>query len=135
MDEVVIKQKHPNPLEGWTYLDTLPNNGYPAILWDHYGMGVRVMSAVEVSDPKVGPEYHVSVSYEGRARCSRHQAAWVLKQFDMEGATEDNHVPGGICRNFFKPVADPLVGMECKCVDEETAIKEDGGEYIWRSEE
>ena len=33
--------------------------------------------------------------------------------FGVEGALEDNHVPGGLVRNFWRPVADHLEGREC----------------------
>jgi hypothetical protein len=97
------------------------------------------MSAVEfIDDGKVaGPEYHLSISRQhptlGTRRCSSVEARWVLKQFRLEEATEDNHVPGGLVRNFWRPVADPMVGRECPCVEVENAIREDKGDYVWRT--
>lgn len=105
----------------------------------HVASSLAVISAVEfVDDGKVdGPEYHLSISRQhrtlGTRRCSSTEARWVLVQFGMDGAHEDNHVPHGLCRNFWRPVADPMVGRECLCVEHENAIREDKGDYVWRS--
>ena len=84
-----------------------------------------------------GPEYHLSISRQhrtlGTRRCTSEEARWVLVQFRLEGAKEDNHVPGGMVRNFWRPVADHLVGRECLCVADENAISEDRGDFIWRA--
>lgn len=101
------------------------------MVWTH-GDGFRVISAVEVVGS--GPEYHISVSYKG-GRCTRNQSGYVLKAFGMTDAIEDNHVPGGYVRNYWLPVADKYKGVECDCVDTETAISEDKGDYIWRGVE
>jgi hypothetical protein len=99
---------------------------------------VAVISAVEVAaDGKIdkGPEYHLSISRQtpmGPRRCTSETARWVLKQFGLDGAEEDNHVPNGVVRNFWRPVADPLVGLECECKEEEPAIIEDKGDFVWR---
>lgn len=66
------------------------------------------------------------------ARCTSLQAKEILRQFGLDGAEEDNHVPHGIVRNFWRPVADRLVGLECACKAEEPAIVEDQGDYVWR---
>jgi hypothetical protein len=105
----------------------------------HEASSISVISAVEfIDDGKVdGPEYHLSISRQhptmGPRRCSSTEAKWVLRQFRLDGALEDNHVPGGMVRNFWRPVADPLVGRECECVDTENAIREDKGDYVWRT--
>ena len=98
-----------------------------------------VISAVEsVQDGKIekGFEYHLSISKPVRPgvikRCDSNEARWVLDQFGLEGAEEDNHVPGGKVRNFWRPVANNLVGIECECKDEEPAIVEDKGDFVWR---
>jgi hypothetical protein len=97
-----------------------------------------VIAAVEyINDGKAdGPEYHLSISRQhrtlGTQRCSSTEARWVMVQFALDGAKEDNHVPGGKVRNFWRPVADPLVGRECSCVETENAIAEDKGDYVWR---
>jgi len=97
------------------------------------------MSAVEVArdpdDIEKGPEYHVSVSKNIGGivmRASRNEARFVIKAFDMLDADEDNHVPGGQVRNFWKPVAENLIGHVCPCKEEEPAMVEDKGDYIWR---
>lgn len=104
----------------------------------HTETGIAVISAVEVADDgKIdkGPEYHVSISLQKQyppRRCSSTQARWALKQFGLDGAEEDNHVPNGVVRNFWRPVADRLVGLECECKAEEPAIVEDKGDFVWR---
>ena len=96
-----------------------------------------MFSAVEVAKDADnidrGPEYHISISKDGRRRCTRSEAIQVLKQFNLDGAEEDNHVPYGIVRNFWRPVAENLVGLECACKKDEPAIVEDKGDYVWRA--
>lgn len=102
--------------------------------------GFFCISAVEYVLPEgeteSRPEYHLSMSRQsaiiGASRVTSNQAAWILKEFGMDGAFEDNHVPFGKVRNFWRPVNDNLVGQVCACVDDEPAIKEDKGDYIWR---
>ena len=109
--------------------------GYPNQTWYHYQTGLLAISAVEVAtdpaQPSLGPEYHLSISAAG-ARCSTADALWVLAQFDLSDAKEDNHVPHGRVRNFWRPVADHLSGYECHCVNDEPAVREDKGDYVWR---
>lgn len=56
----------------------------------------------------------------------------VIRQFDMLGSEEDNHVPSGFVRNFFNPVAEHLIGIECPCKATEPTMVEDKGEFVWR---
>lgn len=118
-------------------------SGYPIERWIHYGYDITVLSAVEVAVEKDGssngPEYHLSVSKatwpNGRytpTRVDTNQAKWVLAEFGLDGAEEDNHVPHGVVRNFWRPVASGLVGKECQCKAEEVVIKEMKGDFIWR---
>lgn len=112
---------------------------YPKRAFFHDQSSLSVFSAVEfIDDGKVdGPEYHLSIAKQhrtrGTTRCTGNEARWVLKQFDLEGAIEDNHVPGGMVRNFWRPVAEPMVGRPCPCIEAENAIAEDKGDYIWRA--
>lgn len=113
--------------------------GFDAETWFHPVSRLCVISAVEVAQDgdgiERGPEYHISISKDtptGPKRCSGYEAREVLKQFGMEGAEEDNHVPGGRVRNFWKPVAENLIGLECACKADEPAIVEDKGDYVWR---
>jgi len=109
--------------------------GYPVRAFFHVESFLAVMSAVEVmSDENKGPEYHISISKQkGKpSRCDSNEAKWVLQQFGLEGAEEDNHVHSGIVRNFWRTVAEPLIGLECKCKDQEPAIREDKGDFVWR---
>jgi len=127
---------------GWR---EVPTDGLPAGMkgpkrvFIHVASSLLVISAVEfISDGKVdGPEYHLSISRQhrtlGTRRCSSNEARWVLVQFGMDGAHEDNHVPHGLVRNFWRPVADSMVGRECLCVADENAIREDRGDFVWRA--
>lgn len=126
---------------------TLRRSGYPASAWIgplDAARYVQVLSAVEVTrdpgQPDVGAEYHLSISCRrtdpkadrGPERIDSNDARAILAQFGLDGWTEDNHTPGGMVRNFWRPVADPLVGWTCKCVDDEPAVREDGGDFVWR---
>lgn len=109
---------------------------YPPQVWFHHPTGMTAITNVEKPTPEpgefdVGPEYHLSVSKAGQ-RCTSADAAWVLGQFDMADAKEDNHVPSGRVRNFWRPVADRFSGFECPCQETEPAIREDKGDFIWR---
>lgn len=136
-----IQPKKPTG-KGWSVADwwqipkPLAEMGYPVVPYEHES-GLFVLSAVEVAnDPgqiELGPEYHISISLNGE-RCSSRSAKWVLKQFGLSDATEDNHVPHGKVRNYWRPVNDKLSGYECPCVDNEPAIREDKGDYIWRGQ-
>lgn len=114
----------------------LVDAGWPYECWSHDGAGLGVISAVEVAAEHpgaapLGPAFHLSVSAHG-ARCSSGDALWVLAQFDLSDAKEDNHVPSGRVRNFWRYVADHLSGYECGCQDTEPAIAEDKGDFVWR---
>lgn len=133
----IIKPKQP-VTEGWTELPPPPTwvtLGFAGRSFFHTQMKIMVISAVEVAKDADGidrgPEYHISISKDGR-RITTQEAKEVLRQFDLHGAEEDNHVPHGIVRNFWRPVADRFVGLECACKDNEPAIKEDKGDYVWR---
>lgn len=128
---------------GWTEIPataapTLLRDGYPFRIFVHK-THLQVISAVEVANdqiPPKGPEYHISISRLDETlrpyRCTSAEATWVLRQFNLDGAEEDNHVPDGVVRNFWRPVAEPLVGLECVCKAEEPAIVEDKGDFVWR---
>jgi len=138
--ESVIKPKRPSgpgwqQTNDWAPPAQLLELGYPVEAWMHPTNGLFVLSAVEKTSepgkPDLGPEYHISVSANGN-RCTSADAVWVLAQFDCMDAKEDNHVPSGRVRNFWRPVADHLSGYECPCVDVEPNIVEDKGDFIWR---
>lgn len=127
---------------GWFEVPTNPRLlelGGIARTFIHEARHISVISAVEHPvDGKIdkGLEYHLSVarlSPNGPMRCSSDTARWVQRQFGLDGAEEDNHVPGGVVRNFWRPVADRFVGLECECKDDEPAIVEDKGDFIWRA--
>lgn len=130
--DIIIKPKKPIG-KGWAFIQDYPISGFPGKAYQHLKSGLCVISSLEVADPKLGPEYHISVSKVGR-RCTSEEGAWVISQFDMDGADEDNHVPYGQVRNYWKPVAERLHGYVCPCKDTEQAIKEDKGDYVWRED-
>lgn len=140
MTQSIIQPKRPSGT-GWRQVKTGPDfpiakEGYPFQVWAHDANKLGAISAVEVATeapglPALGPAYHLSVSAFGE-RCSTADALWVLAQFDLLDALEDNHVPNGKVRNYWRYVADNLSGIECPCVDEEPAIVEDKGDFVWR---
>lgn len=137
----IIQPKRPKANTGWVQvpfpkelLDPLLQVDPPDV-WEHPD-GFCVWSAVEKPTPlpgesDVGPEYHLSISRNG-GRCTLADAMWILGQFDLVDAKEDNHVPYGFVRNFWRPVADHLSGFECPCQDSEPAMREDKGDFVWR---
>lgn len=127
--------------EGWESWAKITMHGYPCERWHHTKSGLQVLSAVEVARDKDGidrgPEYHISISrWDWRhgkpERCDSIEARWVLSQFHLEGAEEDNHVRSGVVRNFWRTVAEPMIGLECGCKADEPAIRENKGDYVWR---
>lgn len=91
-------------------------------------MGVIAISSIhEVSGE---PQYHVSFSHRGQ-RIDQDWMAPLLKQWGIEDFEEDNHVPNGKVRNFWKPVAGPVIECPCKAVEEPHVEK---GGYVWRED-
>ena len=135
----IIPPRRPKDGTRWLRLPDPPpwvTLGYAGERWWHDNGRLCVISAVEVAKDddgiERGPEYHLSISVAGHARCSSMTARAVLADFGLEDAEEDNHVPSGVVRNFWRPVADRLVGLECTCKADEPAIVEDRGDFIWR---
>lgn len=129
-----VSPKEPINKAYWKYQGKAPvwvTLGFPGSCWYHKDRKLSVISAVEVADDSPGPCYHLSISKNGK-RCLRSEAEMVIRQFDMLGAEEDNHVPNGAVRNFFKPVAEHLIGIECPCKATEPKMVEDKGEFVWR---
>lgn len=111
--------------------------------WIHKKSLISVLTAVEPIVPEgqtePRPEYHISMVRLVRLesgtpveRVDSSDAQSVLGMFGADGFLEDNHVPGGRVRNFWRPVAEPAVGQVCACVDDEPAMREDKGDYVWR---
>ena len=79
--------------------------GYPVEAWEHSDSGLFALSAVEVAtdpgEPVLGPEYHLSITHNGQ-RCSSADALFALAAFGLGDAREDNHVPNGRVRNFWR---------------------------------
>lgn len=119
----------------WSYGGIYPQDDYEAHYWFHKD-GYVVISALEVAEggafDEHMPHYHLSISKGPNRRCSSEDARYILAQFGLQDALEDNHVPGGFVRNFWMPVAEDQRGIECKCNDTEPAIKEDKGDFVWR---
>ena len=130
MIESALKPKLPNN-PAWKRTEWQSNTGYPALAFRHDRLGLQVISGVEVAEEEIGPEYHISISKSAGnqpRRCSMAEAQMVLKQFDAEGAKEDNH--SSIIRSFWMPVNQSLIGIECDCRDQESVIRE--GDFEWR---
>lgn len=113
-----------------------PKSGSWKILgWEPYGqgfkyqnvMGVIAISSIHLIDGK--PQWHVSFSHQGQ-RIPQGWMESLLSQWGLQGWDEDNHVPNGKVRNYWKPVqkTDPQV---CPCKANEEPHLEEGG-YIWR---
>lgn len=133
----IIKPKRPSG-PGWVRQPDPPKQvtmGFTGEAYFHPESIIYVITAVEVAKDADGidrgPEYHVSMSKD-RRRCTAADALWVQAVFGMLDAEEDNHVPNGVVRNFWRPVADKFVGMDCACKDAEPVMREDKGDYIWR---
>jgi hypothetical protein len=132
----VIQPLRPT-VKSWNNIPTPKMPAESAVIetWLH-PEGFVVLSALEMAEAE-GPgtalelHYHISIS-KNRARCDSNDARWVLKEFGCEGAEEDNHVPGGFVRNFWRPVNEDRVGIECACKEDEPAIREDKGDFVWR---
>lgn len=113
-------------------------SGYPVTEWWYGPLRLYVMSAVEVATDadgiSRGPEYHISVSKQTAAlrpeRCSAEEGAFVLKAFGLDGWEEDNHAPDGKVRNYWRAVAENMVGRECACKETEHLVVE--GDYEHR---
>lgn len=123
----VISPKEPNNT-AWRKNGKL-ESAYANQAYIHDRLRLQVISAVEV--PEGEPEYHLSISRiskSGPKRCSKQEADLVIKQFNLEGALEDNHSP--LIRSYWMPVADSNIGIECECKEDEAAIVE--GDFEWR---
>ena len=112
---------------------------YPITAWWHEGHALYVLSAVEVAvdtdQVSRGPEYHISVTkqrpFGHPSRCSAEEGQWILRQFgNLDGWEEDNHVPNGKARNYWRAVAENMVGRECACKQTEHVVVE--GDYEHR---
>lgn len=139
----IIQPKRPIQGSRWEYLQPYTANPrFEGHYWVHPD-GYLVISSMEVADgiltDEIIPQYHLSISRykvgKPPKRCSSADANFILKQFDLEFALEDNHVPYGTVRNFWQPVNENLVGKECECTETENKIIEDKGDYIWRPAE
>lgn len=110
--------------------------------WYHPPSNPSVLSAVELADPEIGPEWHVSVVVLGPAskpmRAGRGVVAMVLRDFGMVAEGEDNHVPGGKARHFWLAANADMRGV-CPCVATERAevtpipgAAEEGDDFLYR---
>lgn len=141
MAEAALRQEHDQPVPrlaptqgAWRLVERGRVAWGPGvtIVSDDYlhAGGMFVMSSVEFVEGAW--EYHVSVSLRGRngpARALNDQVAVVLRDFGIEDADEDNHVPGGKARNFWKKVVGPTEACPCKATEEP---HDEGHGYVWR---
>lgn len=142
MTQSINKPLHP-PGSGWVQcsaLDARVTLGFESENWYHWPSVLYACSAVELVAAEggfdKGPEIHVCISVQpmNRApgRCTTPDALWVCAQFDLLDAEEDNHVPNGFVRNFWRPVVNRLFGLECAWKDDEPAVVDDKGDFIRR---
>lgn len=134
--ENILKPKRPNKNSGWQLVgETKDQFGYDKYFYTHPN-GFVAISALEVADGIIRneaiPQYHVSISKHPAIRCSSQDAKFILKQFGMSDALEDNHSPSRIIRSFWLPVDENKIGIDCHCVENEPAVILDKGDYIWR---
>lgn len=112
---------------------------YAAERWFNRAHEIQVISSIEGVRQDNGSkrfEYHLSVTActwpdFKVMRCNDQTARWAMVQFNFTDYVEDNHVPGGKTRNYWRPIAqnqDP----SCHCFETEPKIVEDKGDYIWR---
>lgn len=135
----IIKPLQPKGA-GWAQIPTprqmLAHGSNAVEVWK-YKEQFAVISAVEMAEAE-GPSsplelhYHVSISGPNQTRVDSNDVRWVLGQFGMDGAEEDNHVPYGFVRNFWRPVNENRIGIECACKEDEPAIRENKGDFVWR---
>lgn len=129
MIDSIIAPKRPLEAESWVCTS---KPAFATEVWDH-PEGVRVISAVEnaaeLAFLPATPHYHISISFN-QGRIEADFAQVVLQLFGMDDAEEDNHVPDGIARNYWMPVAVRNIGKDCICKSTEPAIVE--GDYVWR---
>lgn len=136
----IIQPLAPSSRDWLTYGDVRAQlrSSYPVKAWEHPALKLFVISAVEVATDtdKVsrGPEYHISISKQLQrgmpTRCSREEGELVLREFGgLDGWEEDNHVPNGQVRNYWRAVADNMVGRDCACKGSEHLVTEGDFEY------
>src|SRR5260370_41876023 len=112
---------------GWAEWDCdtsrWPSQPYAIKRYYNRGQEMQVLSAIEMILPEGSrdgrPEYHLSVSglafgADRPYRVSDSRARWVLKAFDLEGWFEDNHVPGGLVRNYYGPSSMGGIGRSAR---------------------
>lgn len=95
---------------------------------------IIVISALEdaqlpgAPEGTTGPQWHISISCDGKRRPKPHHIRRALRAFDMVGAEIDNHHPG-LAQHFWKPL-DPAYRTNCECKETEATITEPDG-YTW----
>jgi len=118
------------------YEDVRP---YAIERWYHRGNEVQVLSAIEMvsgESPEPRGEFHVSISglkhlASDCYRISESRARWALQQFNFTDYVQDNHVPAGKVRNYWRPIAENQNPV-CSCNEREPKVREMKRDYIWR---
>lgn len=105
--ENIIKPKQSLPGTCWECVGPYTGSpGYEGFYYIHPD-GFVVISSLEVADGitrnEAIPQYHLSISKQGKRRCSSQEAKFIYKQFAMDGCLEDNHT-GGFIRSFWLPI-------------------------------
>lgn len=130
-----VERRRPGPDRPWEVVEV-------SELWTRYRhahTGAMVLSAVELAADTSGDhlEWHVSVSGPKATRAGTGLMQVVRRDFGMEAAIEDNHVPNGVVRNLWLRV-NPDTRGPCDCEGEREEVYpipgagEDGGEYVYR---
>ncbi len=128
-----MNEKQPREGSGWSYtgraLTAEAENSTFARGRLHVISGYGQMELPQ-SGGRHGPTWHVSLMRRGRRRPSNDEVRKFLRDFDLVGAEEDNHMPG-LARHFFQPV-DPAFRGVCECkTTEETIVEPDG--HRWQN--
>ena len=129
-----MKPKKPKNQKEWFVQKSTLIDGFSNMSYFHKEKKLQVISSFGRADGilegVMHDQFHVSISKKGE-RCSIAEANWVLGQFDMLNAIEDNHVPFGKVRNFWKPIEQEFVGIKCTCEGKSPRIVEGDRDMVY----
>lgn len=91
-----------------------PQPPFGSLAFTHALSGLTVFSNVEPTDR--GPEWHLSVSIQGRRAPTFAEAAFALQSFGAENFERDDHGTR-VTANYWKPVNRDMEGV-CPCKEE-----------------
>lgn len=126
-------EKQPRAGSGWIYTGRSPHAERQNSMFERGRF--RVISGLgpmelPQSGGKIGPTWHASLARRGSRRPTNDEVRKFLRDFDLVGAEEDNHMPG-LARHFFQPV-DPAYHGVCDCKTTEATIVEPDG-HRWQN--